>query len=536
MKSSICLTLRLVQVADSCKIKFMKSFRHWGLPAGILLLLISLVVTSAMLFHQTEEFFVTSKSEQIAYSLSKNMDTEIFSRIRALKVVGSTHRAPLAPAQFREIAKSLVDEYSGLYAVNYVGADGIIKVVYPEKENKAALGRDLMKSGVVAEYLLASKADRLPRLSHRVMTFQNFYAFVLYVPLYDSRNNFVGWLNAVFDLDHALESYMSDRKLENAHIRLRWHHPAENNVFDLNWIDGVKYFSYDFKVLNQNVTVDVGFSETPSELFRKRMYYQTIFLRGILLLVISYLMITLFRSKFRLTKTNERLQLKNNLLNSLSHDISSPITSLTLALDTLFSHVAVDPHLKNRAEKFLRIISDMIKNAKLLHTVEIGVNEIKLQEVMLKPALLDAIEIVADMAAAKKVTFKLAPELKPELKVLAHPSSLAHNVIVNVLTNCIKFSPASSEVQISVVEGAAQVSLSFLDCGHGVTEAQIAAFRDSASIPSVQGTAGETGTGLGILQISSFMKIYGGSVDIENAKPLGTRLTLKFRKPSVTTV
>ena len=508
----------------------MNNFRYWGLPAGILVILVASVVTSAILFHQAEEFFVTSKSEQFASALSKNMDTEILSRIRALKVVGRIHKAPLDRVQFQELAKSLVAEYSGLYAVNFVGADGFIKVVYPEKENAAALGKDLMKSGVVSEYLQQSKADHSPRLSHRVMTFQKFFAFVLYVPLYDSRNNFIGWLNAVFDLDRSLENYMSGRRLDNAHVRLRWHHPAENNTMGFNWSDTVKYYSYEVNVLNQNVTIDVGFSDAPSELYRKRMYYFTLFLRGILLLVISFLMVNLFRSKKRLIKTNERLQLKNNLLNSLSHDISSPMTSLALVLENLFSSPAAEPLLKKRAEKFLRIISDMIKNARLLHSVEIGVSEIQIKAVILRPVLIDALEIVADMAATKKVTFRMAPELTPDLSVLAHPSTLAHNVLVNVLTNCIKFSPPNSEVQISVVEEKSTYSLIFLDSGQGVTDLQIAMFRYSASIPTAEGTAGETGTGLGILQISSFMKIYGGSVDIENAKPYGTRLTLKFRK------
>lgn len=511
----------------------MRKFRYWVLPAGVLLVLISLVVTAAILFHQAEEFFETSKSAQVAYALSKNMDTEILSRMRALKVVGNIHKAPLDRRQFQKLAKTLVDEYSGLYAVNFVGADGFIKVVYPEKENQAALGKDLMKSGVVSNYLLQSKADGHPRLSHRVMTFQNFFAFVLYVPLYDSGNNFIGWLNAVFDLDRTLENYMSDRKLGNAHVRLRWHHPAENNVFGFNWSDAVKFYSYDFKVLNQEITIDVGFSDTPSELYRKRMYYLTIVLRGTLLLVISYLMVKLFLSKLRLLKTNEKLQLKNNLLNSLSHDISSSITSLNLVLESFFSDASAEPLLKKKAEKFLRIISDMVKNARLLHSVEIGINEIKIQEVALRQVLTDALEIVSEMASVKKVTFKIASEITPELYVLAHPSTLAHNVIVNVLTNCIKFSPANSEVQVSVKVSKSEVDLIFLDCGHGVTDVQIAKFRYSASISSGEGTAGETGTGLEILQISSFMKIYGGSVDIENAKPFGTRLTLKFRSGNV---
>lgn len=495
------------------------------------MVLVLLVATSAILYHRAQGFYETSKSEQIAYSLSNNMDSEILSRIKALKVVGATHKAPFDRVRFQELAKSLVDEYSGLYAVNFVGADGIIEVVYPEKENAEALGKNLMKKDVVSKYLSDSKADNSPRLSHRVMTYQNFYAFVLYVPLYDSRNKFIGWLNGVFDLDRSVEKYMSGRKLDNAHVRLRWHHPAENNIISSNWSDSVKYYSYDFKVLNQSVTIDVGFSDTASELHRKRMYYLTLFLRVLLLLVISFLMLNLVRSKMRLMKINERLQLKNNLLNSLSHDISSPMTSLTLVLESLFSSPTADPLLKKRAEKFLRIISDMIKNARLLHSVEIGVNEIQVKAVVLKPVLIDALEIVADMAAAKRVSFRIAPALTDELSVLAHPSTLAHNVIVNVLTNCVKFSPPNSEVQISIIEDKLNYSLIFLDCGQGVTDMQIAMFRYSASIPTAEGTASETGTGLGILQISSFMKIYGGSVDIENAKPFGTRLTLKFRKP-----
>jgi signal transduction histidine kinase len=93
---------------------------------------------------------------------------------------------------------------------------------------------------------------------------------------------------------------------------------------------------------------------------------------------------------------------------------------------------------------------------------------------------------------------------------------LANNVFNNILSNAIKFSFPGASIAITAKSGNNETAISVRDSGIGIPkELCLVLFKPEAKI-SRPGTAGETGTGFGMLVVNTFMQLYGGRIEIES--------------------
>lgn len=103
-------------------------------------------------------------------------------------------------------------------------------------------------------------------------------------------------------------------------------------------------------------------------------------------------------------------------------------------------------------------------------------------------------------------------------------------VVTNLLTNALKFSPAAEPVHV-VIEidgGAARVSVT--DRGHGVpADAAGSLFEPFGRAPAATGAAGQAGTGLGLYIARSLVTAQGGDITVNSAPGAGS--TFSFTLP-----
>jgi signal transduction histidine kinase len=102
-------------------------------------------------------------------------------------------------------------------------------------------------------------------------------------------------------------------------------------------------------------------------------------------------------------------------------------------------------------------------------------------------------------------------------------------MLINLLTNAVKFTPEGGIVRIIVERGAAgELLLKVADTGIGLTTNEIAI----ALIPFRQVESGlnrkHAGTGLGLPLVKSLIELHGGSLKIESEPQRGTTVTLSF--------
>jgi K+-sensing histidine kinase KdpD len=172
----------------------------------------------------------------------------------------------------------------------------------------------------------------------------------------------------------------------------------------------------------------------------------------------------------------------------------------------------------------------MISSAKSLHAQMMGISKIQLTEIQLSSLVFETIDLISEHSESKRIKID-TQSLLHNHKVLADPSTLKNNVILNALTNAIKFSPTDATLKIYSESNNNITKLIIEDEGPGFSPSQLINIKDSIPTPTTPGTLGERGTGLGILQMQGFMESYGGDLIIENVATKGCRIILKFKSP-----
>jgi signal transduction histidine kinase len=207
-----------------------------------------------------------------------------------------------------------------------------------------------------------------------------------------------------------------------------------------------------------------------------------------------------------LTEQNERLReadrLKDEFVALISHDLRTPLTSITgyveLALeDDLTDEVRgfLDVVARN-AERLLALVNDLLFVARL----QAGEMSLDPTEVDLAEVVRDAVHALEPRAVAKGITLTCTVDAVPPLQV---DRGRVLQVLDNLVSNAVKFTPQGGAVQVSVGRRDGCVALEVRDNGIGIPpEEQRRLFqRFFRAENAVEGQVPGTGLGLYISRV-----------------------------------
>jgi adenylate cyclase len=157
-----------------------------------------------------------------------------------------------------------------------------------------------------------------------------------------------------------------------------------------------------------------------------------------------------------------------------------------------------------------------------------------LEKVNVQSACLEAIEHFSWELREKNIKVDLnVPE---DICVMANRSAFVNQVLVNLLSNCVKFSDSGSSILIHAEDYPHEIRLLICDQGVGIAKEKLPHLFEGPQIFSNPGTAREKGSGFGTKLIGEYMKLFGGRVRVESvlreAGPVnsGTIVRLIFPK------
>ncbi|MBW2243615.1 MAG: CHASE domain-containing protein [Deltaproteobacteria bacterium] len=121
------------------------------------------------------------------------------------------------PEVFRRDARLFLDRLPGLQALNWIGADWVIRTTVPNEGNEAALGRDLHDHPApdVAEAIRQATATGAPTRTRAIVDFlQGGRGFASYWPVRGADGAIVGFVNAVLRVNQMIEVSLFASQLE----------------------------------------------------------------------------------------------------------------------------------------------------------------------------------------------------------------------------------------------------------------------------------------------------------------------------------
>ena len=226
-----------------------------------------------------------------------------------------------------------------------------------------------------------------------------------------------------------------------------------------------------------------------------------------------------------ITERKRHERLKDEFVATVSHELRTPLTSIGASLGLLTASAAgglSDNAIRllriahSNSQRLIRLINDILDIEKL----ESGKMVFKLKPVEIRGLVEQTIEANRGFASSFDVTMGLKSDLVSGL-VLADPDRL-NQIVTNLVSNAVKFSPAQGEVDVSIEVTAAGFRISVRDRGPGIPDD----YKDRVFEKFVQVDATDArqkgGTGLGLAIVKQMVERLGGAVGFRAGPDGGT--------------
>jgi NtrC-family two-component system sensor histidine kinase KinB len=226
------------------------------------------------------------------------------------------------------------------------------------------------------------------------------------------------------------------------------------------------------------------------------------------------------------TERREVEKLRQDLVNTLVHDLRNPLTIVRASTDLLSIDERVPGHVRELVEPArlaTRRLLDLVSRLLEVHTLQSGRVPLERSHVHLEALVAEAVEMQAPLARGKEQ--KLVADVEAALPTLFVDRELLSRVLQNLIGNAIKFTgPGEIRIAARSLPGL-MVEVRVEDAGPGIpNEIKARLFREFA-----RGSQPARGTGLGLAFCHGAITAHGGTIDARSDPSRGT--TLAFRLP-----
>ena len=217
-----------------------------------------------------------------------------------------------------------------------------------------------------------------------------------------------------------------------------------------------------------------------------------------------------------ITPFHELNEAKTNFIATVSHELKTPISAIKMSLQLLGNkktgllneeQLQLIDSIEDDSNRLLKITGELLN----MSQVETGNIQLNIQPCRPHDILQYALEAVKVQAEQKQLTIKVnAIASLPNVKADKEKTAW---VLINFLTNAIRYSPENGEVTVEIVREKDKVLYSVQDKGKGIESKYINKIFDRYF--QVPGNV-KTGTGLGLAISKEFIEAQGGGIYVES--------------------
>lgn len=219
---------------------------------------------------------------------------------------------------------------------------------------------------------------------------------------------------------------------------------------------------------------------------------------------------------------------KTNFIATVSHELKTPIASIKMSLQLLEKSESINEDqlqllesMKDDSQRLLKITGELLEMAQL----ETGNIQLNIEKSNPYEIIDYAIEAVKIQAEQKKIALLVQTEEK--LMNVKADSEKTSWVLINFLTNAIRYSPEESQIKIGVFQENEQIVFQVIDFGKGIENRyQSKVFDKYFQVPGNP----KSGTGLGLAISKEFIEAQNGIIGLESQLGLGCTFYFKLNK------
>ena len=250
---------------------------------------------------------------------------------------------------------------------------------------------------------------------------------------------------------------------------------------------------------------------------------------GVVMLVVSFMTSTLttrIKKQEQLRMESETEKMRANLLRAVSHDLRTPLTSISGNASNLISNYEKmdDP---TRKQTFLDIYDDsmwlinLVENILSISRIEDGRMNLSISTELVSEVFEEALRHTNRHSGQHTITVQMDDDL-----LLAHmDAKLVVQVLINLVDNAIKYTPAGSHIVLSAAAQGESAVIRVSDDGPGIPDEAKEKVFEMFSTGEKRISDSRRSLGLGLALCRTIIAAHGGTITLSDNKPHGCIFT-----------
>lgn len=224
-----------------------------------------------------------------------------------------------------------------------------------------------------------------------------------------------------------------------------------------------------------------------------------------------------------LRKANEHLQeldrLKSEFVNAVSHELRTPLTSIMgyaeFLEDQIGGRLSADQHtfvyhIQDGTRRLQQLVDDLLDFARL----EAGTFRLVLRPADLNQIVRAVIDSLRPQVQRRSL--ELLADLPRESTVMEVDPGRIEQVLINLVNNAIKFTPAGGRISVGLRAQTGQIRLTVTDTGIGIPPDHLAKLFQKFYQVDPSSTRRQGGAGLGLSIAKGLVEAHGGQIGVES--------------------
>ncbi len=229
------------------------------------------------------------------------------------------------------------------------------------------------------------------------------------------------------------------------------------------------------------------------------------------------------------TRIRKLETMRRDFVANVSHELKTPVTSISGFSETLLDGAAEDPEARTRFLKIIRhqarrltaILEDLMTLSRLEHDAQNA--DIPLRPTPIRPILENAVKTWQPEAAPKNMQLTINCDAALEASVNA---PLIEQAMINIIGNAVKYGPAKSGITVDAERDADEIRLSVKDEGPGIARHHLPRLFERFYRVDKGRSRDIGGTGLGLAIVKSIAIAHGGRVSVDSTPGKGSAFTI----------
>ncbi|WP_059171375.1 two-component system histidine kinase PnpS [Bacillus sp. FJAT-27445] len=233
-----------------------------------------------------------------------------------------------------------------------------------------------------------------------------------------------------------------------------------------------------------------------------------------------------------ITELKKLEQIRKDFVANVSHELKTPVTSIKGFAETLLDGAMKDEKalheflsiILKESDRLQRLIQDLLELSKLeQHNFRLDILRFNLA-----PILKEIVAILDGKASEKRIDLVIHPI--PDDLEIEGDSFRIRQVLINLLTNAITYTPMDGRVELTVRDAGKRIVMVVRDTGIGIEEEEIPRIFERFYRVDRARTRNSGGTGLGLAIVKHIVEAHKGRITVKSNIGKGTEFILEFRK------